>query len=223
MKWKIRIVQGILCIGFLIFGIYLWKTEGSNEIEIPKMDSQIANSDSIADSGYSALYIGFSDLDSKCNFENLETVIESPTEINLDYELNIEPENEIPFYSITDDDRRVLHNIVAGEAIGESYRCKKLVAQCLMNSMSMTGKSASQIRKSKGYDGYWPECKTLYPEAWKDVEKAVSEVFDKGNVEVNDTIEYFYATNVCYSAWHESLRLVTQEGYTRFFSEYPKN
>lgn len=204
-------------IGFLIFVFgcgcgFMYKHHSDdicrieNEIQILKSESEIENENCVCVKCINENRIEFSEFEFIEDFESQKIISEI----------------QVPFYEITNEERETICNIVAGEAIGESYKCKKLVAQCIFNSMTINDYTPTQVRKEYRYDGWWPECRTLYPDAWADVEKAVEEIFDYGNFEVYDSIEYFYSTKYCTSKWHESLRFVIQDGSTRFFSKFEK-
>lgn len=114
------------------------------------------------------------------------------------------------FYEITADDRRTLECIVQGEAGGESYEGKLWVATCLLNAMRKDDLSAEETRVAYQYAG-WSNTPS------DDSIRAVSAVFDDGEV-VHDRVLWFYAPQLCTSAWHESQEFVAEIGGHRFFA-----
>ena len=114
-------------------------------------------------------------------------------------------EYDKPFYFITEDDRYVIECIVAGEAKGEPTEGKMAVAQCLLNAMAKDGLSASEVRKQYQYSGWDDELQNSNPECWAEVCEVVSRVFDDGEFVSKNPILYFYAPELVYSSWHESL------------------
>ena len=125
---------------------------------------------------------------------------------------------DIPFFEISDTDRYIIECVVAGESKGESLRGKKLVAQCIMNAMIRNNWDAETVRIQYQYAGWEPELKNKNPEVWAEVELAVSEVFDEGNLETYESILYFYAPAYSSGSWHENnLEYVLTEGGHKFF------
>ena len=132
---------------------------------------------------------------------------------------NIEEEfNYIPFFEISKSDRYIIECIVAGEAKGESFRGMKLVAQCIMNAMDINNWDAETVRIQYKYSGWDPDLENSNPDVWAQIELAVSEVFDKGNLDTNEPILYFYAPQYSSGTWHENnLEYVLTEGGHKFF------
>lgn len=158
---------------------------------------------------------------------NVEEIIEVESEDEDEFQ--IETENAIktepitepettPFFKITDSDRYTIECIVAGESKGESLRGKKLVAQCIMNAMIHNNWDAETVRVQYKYAGWDSELENTNPELWEEIEFAVSEVFDKGNLETYEPILYFYAPKWSSGSWHENnLEYVLTEGGHKFF------
>lgn len=126
-------------------------------------------------------------------------------------------EYDKPFYVITEDDRYMIECIVAGEVKGESIEGKMAVAQCLLNAMVKDGLSASDVRKEYQYSGWDDELKNLNPDCWTEVCEAVSRVFDDGEFVSENPILFFYAPELVYSSWHESLNHAVTVGGHKFF------
>ena len=143
---------------------------------------------------------------------------------------NFEGENEIqildlamveyshpPFFNLTKAERKTIQYIVAGEAKGEPMEGKMAVAQCILHGMVKSGWSAERVRIEYQYSGWDDELENANPEAWAEVVKAVSRVFDDGELISDKPILYFYAPNIVSSSWHESLNHAITIGGHRFF------
>ena len=123
-----------------------------------------------------------------------------------------------PFFEISDADRYTIECIVAGEAKGESFTGMKLVTQCIMNAMVRNDWDAETVRIEYQYSGWDPGLENSNPDVWTQVELAVSEVFDEGNLETYEPILYFYAPAYSSGNWHENnLEYVLTEGGHKFF------
>ena len=154
--------------------------------------------------------------------QDLEKIINNSIKI-----INLESQNQYlklyiieydkPFYVITEDDRYMIECIVAGEAKGESIEGKMAVAQCLLNAMVKDGLSASDVCKEYQYSGWDDELKNSNPDCWTEVCEAVSRVFDDGEFVSENPILYFYAPELVYSSWHESLNHAVTIGGHKFF------
>ena len=151
----------------------------------------------------------------------VESEDEDEFQIETENEIKTEPTTEpetTSFFKITDCDRYTIECIVAGESKGESIRGKKLVAQCIMNAMIRNNWDAETVRVQYQYAGWDSELENTNPELWAEVEFAVSEVFDKGNLETYESILYFYAPKWSSGSWHENnLEYVLTEGGHKFF------
>lgn len=153
--------------------------------------------------------------------EMTEVEAENEIEINSQVKTEAEPVVELeptPFFEITNSDRYIIECVVAGESKGESLRGKKLVAQCIMNAMIRNDWDAETVRIQYKYAGWDSELENSNPELWEEIEFAVSEVFDKGNLETYEPILYFYAPKWSSGSWHENnLEYVLTEGGHKFF------
>ena len=188
----------ILVLGFeiltAIFIIGYRATEIKTEIENPKLGRVFG--DDIVASGWAG------SLDSEVQSQYLDLYM---------------VEYDKPFYPITEDDRYVIECIVAGEAKGEPSEGKMAVAQCLLNAMAKDGLSAPDVRKQYQYSGWDDELQNSNPECWAEVCEAVSRVFDDGEFVSENPILYFYAPELVYSSWHESLNHAVTIGCHKFF------
>lgn len=124
-----------------------------------------------------------------------------------------EPTKPEPFYELSDEQRRIVENIVMGESGSESYLGQRLVALCIVNACLKDNILPSEVRVKYQYAG-WNENPT------DSVKKAVSSVFDDGDLPSDEQILYFYAPKWCKSAWHETQRYIMTEGGHKFFAEW---
>lgn len=157
-----------------------------------------------------------------CSSNQVEMVIPPPPDYIqpkasvmelVGYVPEVEPDDLNSVYELSDYERRVVECIVMGEAGGESWKGKALVAQCILNACLKDGITPSEVRAKYKYSG-WNENPS------EDVKTAVSSVFDDGNMITNEPILYFYAPKVVYSKWHESQCHVITEGGHKFFKEW---
>ena len=118
-------------------------------------------------------------------------------------------------FRLSESERRVVECMVQGEAGGESYKGKMLVAQCIMNGCIESNMQPSQVRKQYQYSGW----KTNVSEETK---QAVRAVFDNGEKVVNEPILWFYAPKYCKGKFHETQTHVITEGSHKFFMRNPK-
>lgn len=132
--------------------------------------------------------------------------------------LNSSKEKENIYYYIDEEDRQIIKSIIAGEAKGESFKGKKLVAQCILNAMKLNNYDAETVRIEYQYSGWEPELEFTNPELWNEISLAVTEVFDKGLLETQEPILFFYAPKYSSGSWHENnLQYVLTEGGHKFF------
>jgi hypothetical protein len=126
---------------------------------------------------------------------------------------------DVPFITISDDERYILECVVAGEAGGHSYELMKAVAQCMAVSMDIEGMTADELRVVHGYYGWNPGLEQTDPAAWSLVKSAVSEIFDDGNFVTYSLIQYFYNPEHGGGDFHESMHYVMTIDGCRFFSK----
>lgn len=142
------------------------------------------------------------------------TIIE--TEYRYIYTKEKQSQNECncaKAFEITDEERRIVECVVMGEAGGESYAGKALVAQCILNACEKDNIEPSEVIKKYQYSG-WND------EPSEEVKQAVADVFDKGKRITDERILYFYAPKYCNSEWHESQKYIMTEGGHKFFAEW---
>lgn len=117
------------------------------------------------------------------------------------------------YFELTAAERKIVEKIVMGEAGGESYKGKVLVAQCILNACIKDDIQPSEVRRKYQYSG-WKENPN------DDVKKAVAAVFDDGYKVTDEPILYFYAPKYTQSKWHETQRYILTEGGHKFFAEW---
>lgn len=117
--------------------------------------------------------------------------------------------------TLSESERKVVECIVQGEAGGEDYIGKCLVAQCLFNSCEKNNITPSQVRKQLKYSGWNTNVSD-------ETRLAVREVFDNGYQVVAEPIMYFYAPKLCKGKWHETQVFVIEHGCHKFFAQKQK-
>lgn len=148
--------------------------------------------------------------------EQVEDEISEPTIIVEEVvDVEIEEEQEVAF-ELSEYERWVVECVVMGEAGGESYKGKVLVAQCILNACLREDIQPSKVRTRYKYSG-WNE------DVNDEVKAAVSAVFDDGYKAVDEPILYFYAPKYGRSDWHETQRHVITEGGHKFFTLWKEN
>ena len=126
---------------------------------------------------------------------------------------------------LTDSERYIVYSVLAGEVGNASYRDKLLVAQCFYDGLVYNKCTPKQLADSQ-YDGYKDfnkfkeECIKCNKTYYEDIVKAVEEVFDKGNVPVDEFILYFYGYKGYTSKWHETQKLVEQTDVHKYFAQW---
>lgn len=126
---------------------------------------------------------------------------------------------------LTDSERYTVYSVLAGEVGNASYRDKLLVAQCFYDGLVYNKCTPKQLANSQ-YDGYKDfnkfkeECIKYNKTYYEDIIKAVEEVFDKGNVPVDEFILYFYGYKSYTSKWHETQKLVEQTDVHKYFAQW---
>ena len=135
--------------------------------------------------------------------EDVSEVVEEPVE-----------EKE-PFFYISDDERCTIACIIAGEAYNSGMDLKTAVAQTIYIAMKIEGCRLNGVISR--YDGY-RDRSVIEDCVWQECQEAIVQIFDRGEMAVDEPIEFFYAPQYCTSAWHESLTYVTTIGGCRFFT-----
>ena len=124
-------------------------------------------------------------------------------------------EEKEPFFYISDDERYTIACIIAGEAYNSGMDLKTAVAQTIYIAMKIEGCRLNGVISR--YDGY-RDRSVIEDRVWQECQEAIAQIFDRGEMVVNEPIEFFYAPQYCTSDWHESLKYVTTIGGCRFFT-----
>lgn len=126
-----------------------------------------------------------------------------------------ESENTKPFCELTNEERKVVECLVEGESGNQSLEGRILVAQCIYNAMVQDGLTPSQVRKKYKYVG-WSDTPS------EQSKEAVSAVFDRGEMGVEDNILWFctIASSKRPKSFHATQQLVVEVGNHRFYKPW---
>ena len=124
-------------------------------------------------------------------------------------------EEKEPFFYISDDERYTIACIIAGEAYNSGMDLKTAVAQTIYIAMKIEDCRLNGVISR--YDGY-RDRSVIEDRVWQECQEAIAQIFDRGEMAVDEPIEFFYAPQYCISDWHESLKYVTTIGGCRFFT-----
>ena len=123
------------------------------------------------------------------------------------------PTTEPLRYPLTDEERDLVEQVVMAESGNQPYCGQMGVAQCLLNDCEKSG-----IRPAEAVLEYQYTPNRVEPS--ESVQRAVSAVFDRGEVVTEETILWFYAPkHVDETPWHESQRHVLTINDHKFFAE----
>lgn len=126
---------------------------------------------------------------------------------------------------LTDSERKLVYDILANEVGSASYRDKLLVAEAFYNGLIYNNCSPKTLAKGQydairtGYDAFKQDCIRIGIEYYKDIEKAVTEVFDNYNMPYNDDFILFFHSGR--SSWHENAKtiyLVENTGAHKYYA-----
>lgn len=126
---------------------------------------------------------------------------------------------------LTDSERKLVYDILANEVGSASYRDKLLVAEAFYNGLIYNNCSPKTLAKGQydairtGYDAFKQDCIRIGVEYYKDIEKAVTEVFDNYNMPYNDDFILFFHSGR--SFWHENAKtiyLVENTGAHKYYA-----
>lgn len=113
---------------------------------------------------------------------------------------------------LTDSERKLVYDILANEVGSASYRDKLLVAEAFYNGLIYNNCSPKTLAKGQydairtGYDAFKQDCIRIGVEYYKDIEKAVTEIFDNYNMPYNDDFILFFHSGR--SSWHENAKTI---------------
>lgn len=185
-------VLGIGVVGVLVFGIATTTDESKIELSTAELPS-------VVEVGFTAENVN--------NFLELKKAQKTAEE----HQIQIASRSSNVYFRLSESERKVAECIVQGEAGGEDFTGKCLVAQCLVNACIESNIQPSEARKQLKYSGY---SKNVSDET----KLAVSEVFDHGYQVVAEPILYFYAPKLCKGKWHETQQFVIEHGNHKFFA-----
>ena len=220
MKSKIKIYT---VISILIFQFAFCSLVATNQIEESNSEIEIENQIPKTISETEIQYLNSSD-DGRlegdeveaCGYASLESMPE------------IEQEKLEPYWPLTNEERKIICYVVAGESKAEPMEGKMAVAQSYMNGMIRSGTSVAETRIEYQYSGY--DSKLQYSdnpisqEAWAEVQEAVSRVFDNGERVSEEFILWFHNDKVN-PKFHKTQKFVIQIGHHLFYApwELPEN
>lgn len=116
-------------------------------------------------------------------------------------------------YELTDEERSLIERIVMSESGNtEPYEGQALIAQCLLDACEL-----DNIRPFEAAYLYQYIAGNYEPN--ESVKKAVSDVFDKGELVTQEPVVFYYNPRLTLSRWHESQIFVTEVGRHRFFKK----
>ena len=122
-------------------------------------------------------------------------------------------ENPPVRYELTDSERSLVEQVVMAESGNQPYCGQVAVAQCLLNDCER-----SALRPAEAVIEYQYTPNRVEPS--ENVQRAVSAVFDRGEVVIDETILWFYAPkHVDGTPWHETQRHVLTINDHKFFAE----
>lgn len=118
-------------------------------------------------------------------------------------------------FSLSDEERYIVEQVVMEECGNEPYEGIVAVAQCIYNTAVHKGISPSAVVQVPG------QYASMSEEAANDnVKEAVAQVFDREEFYVEEPIMYFYAPKYSAGTWHETspnLEYVCTIGGHKFF------
>lgn len=210
LKTKIKIVI-LIGITILIFTSPFTNSKSEIELEIqkpikteePKIENEII--------------IPIQNEDAKIDIddEELNIILNSPHQDN-----EVEYEEPIIFYPLTEEERYIIKCILAGECPHESFEGQCLVAQCIYNAMILDDLTPAEVRAKYKYGGWNPKLENEDPTAWENLELVVQEVFDNGRMATDGFVLWFYNPKYAKSSWHESQKFIIEIGNHRFFAPW---
>lgn len=150
------------------------------------------------------------------------------TENSSQIEAETEPTSTYRYANLvhlTDSERKLVYDILANEVGSASYRDKLLVAEAFYNGLIYNNCSPKTLAKGQydairtTYESFKQDCIRIGVEYYKDIEKAVTEVFDNYNMPYNDDFILFFHSGR--SSWHENAKtiyLVENTGAHKYYA-----
>lgn len=162
-------------------------------------------------------------------YDNSSTAeIENDSQIETETKTESQPTSTYRYANLvhlTDSERKLVYDILANEVGSASYRDKLLVAEAFYNGLIYNNCSPKTLAKGQydairtGYDAFKQNCIRIGVEYYKDIEKAVTEVFDNYNMPYNDDFILFFHSGR--SSWHENAKtiyLVENTGAHKYYA-----
>ena len=162
--------------------------------------------------------------------ESVQYDSESNAETENSSQIEAETETESTYryanlVHLTDSERKLVYDILANEVGSASYRDKLLVAEAFYNGLIYNNCSPKTLAKGQydairtTYESFKQDCIRIGVEYYKDIEKAVTEVFDNYNMPYNDDFILFFHSGR--SSWHENAKtiyLVENTGAHKYYA-----
>ena len=160
------------------------------------------------------------------NESNAET--ENSSQIETETETESQPTSTYRYANLvhlTDSERKLVYDILANEVGSASYRDKLLVAEAFYNGLIYNNCNPKTLAKGQydairtTYESFKQDCIRIGVEYYKDIEKAVTEVFDNYNMPYNDDFILFFHSGR--SSWHENAKtiyLVENTGAHKYYA-----
>ena len=160
--------------------------------------------------------------------ESTNAEIENSSQIETETKTESQPTPTYRYANLvhlTDSERKLVYDILANEVGSASYRDKLLVAEAFYNGLIYNNCSPKTLAKGQydairtGYDAFKQDCIRIGVEYYKDIEKAVTEVFDNYNMPYNDDFILFFHSGR--SSWHENAKtiyLVENTGAHKYYA-----
>lgn len=154
--------------------------------------------------------------------------IENDSQIEAETKTESQPTSTYRYANLvhlTDSERKLVYDILVNEVGSASYRDKLLVAEAFYNGLIYNNCSPKTLAKGQydairtGYDVFKQDCIRIGVEYYKDIEKAVTEVFDNYNMPYNDDFILFFHSGR--SSWHENAKtiyLVENTGAHKYYA-----
>lgn len=131
----------------------------------------------------------------------------------IPHKINIPTPTKVElFYPIDDSERQIVECLVEGESGNQSLEGRILVAQCIYNACVQDDLLPSQVKNKYGYQG-WSDNPS------DETKEAVSAVFDRGEMGVEDNILWFctIASSKRAKSFHATQEFVVEVGNHRFY------
>lgn len=157
-----------------------------------------------------------------------ESNAETENDSQVETEIKTEPTSTYRYANLvhlTDSERKLVYDILANEVGSASYRDKLLVAEAFYNGLIYNNCSPKTLAKGQydairtTYESFKQDCIRIGVEYYKDIEKAVTEVFDNYNMPYNDDFILFFHSGR--SSWHENAKtiyLVENTGAHKYYA-----